>query len=861
MILIVRADSSIEIWDIRSNPYLEKVIPGTPTTSVETLAWCNGRLFSAGLYGYITEYDLESLVPKYQLSVTSSCPIWCMKFDYEGKCLAVGNEDGHVVLHQLSSEGLDFDKKCDKQEGCILCLDWHKEGQFIVTGSIDAIRVWNVNTGHVVNRIILARASKNVPTVVWCIAVTSDMTVISGDSCGKTSFWDGNTGTLLSASGAQKDDILTLVVNKDEDVIYTSGVDPTITMYMKSSNGMWLKSIQRVVHTHDVRSLQFVGGYLVSGGDDCSLIFTKYPPKTTIKFFPFCQKSYCKVASNPSCILLTYPNFVEVWSIGTFSGSTSKPTNLLRLKPKQNERIICSSISSNGKWLAYSSQLQIRLFCLKLESNSKDLPSFYKVSLPDNIPLSSIFLFTSEPTKLILYSKGKIYIVKCDSMQPTIENTIDTDTENQIQLMELSCDDEHLACSYHSGNVAIYNLSSLKIYTDGSKNEENQSGSGIYIKTPREVRKIKLRNPDNCSVFRSELLAIEAGLEAILNENNYGAVWILSDSRSSIQHLKDWNNVGDRTGISILKLLRHIGVDHEVHLQWIPSHVDIYGNEVADNLAKQGTAEPLCSTPSLTFDEIYSIRKNKDLKTWRVPPSHDWYKQNSPGGSIGLACDRADQTALSRFVSGHLRSCSFSHGNKVFLVCAKCGVASASPEHILSCLRLSRETFETDPLLALDFLRVQFELPVYKYQATALKFDPSSENLLVAYSDRRIVEYSLKKSAYSKWSKQQVLLEFQTATPHPVTSICFCSDKLFLHDENTLYVFDRKEEVQPGRKKIKQSQDSSISITESEYKTITKYEHISSIDSFMEDLVVVQISSSRILDSLPPPVWKKKYGT
>ncbi|GBM47888.1 hypothetical protein AVEN_187788-1, partial [Araneus ventricosus] len=65
-----------------------------------------------------------------------------------------------------------------------------------------------------------------------------------------------------------------------------------------------------------------------------------------------------------------------------------------------------------------------------------------------------------------------------------------------------------------------------------------------------------------------------------------------------------------------------------------------------------------------------------------------------------------DQTALSRFVSGHLRSCSFSHGNKVFPVCAKCGVASASPEHILSCLRLSRETFETDPLLALDFLRV-----------------------------------------------------------------------------------------------------------------------------------------------------------
>ncbi|GBN94302.1 hypothetical protein AVEN_203284-1 [Araneus ventricosus] len=83
------------------------------------------------------------------------------------------------------------------------------------------------------------------------------------------------------------------------------------------------------------------------------------------------------------------------------------------------------------------------------------------------------------------------------------------------------------------------------------------------------------------------------------------------------------------------------------------------------------------------------------------------YKRSSPGGSIGLACDRTDQTALSRFVSGHLRSYSFSHGNKVFPVCTKCGIATASPEHILSCLRLSREAFETDSLLALDFLRVR----------------------------------------------------------------------------------------------------------------------------------------------------------
>ncbi|GBL82993.1 hypothetical protein AVEN_66983-1, partial [Araneus ventricosus] len=58
--------------------------------------------------------------------------------------------------------------------------------------------------------------------------------------------------------------------------------------------------------------------------------------------------------------------------------------------------------------------------------------------------------------------------------------------------------------------------------------------------------------------------------------------------------------------------------------------------------------------------------------------------------------------------------------NKVFPVCAKCGVASASPEHILSCLRLSRETFETDPLLALDFLRVSTLKKSRESKGTAL---------------------------------------------------------------------------------------------------------------------------------------------
>ncbi|GFY02263.1 RNase H domain-containing protein [Trichonephila clavipes] len=83
-------------------------------------------------------------------------------------------------------------------------------------------------------------------------------------------------------------------------------------------------------------------------------------------------------------------------------------------------------------------------------------------------------------------------------------------------------------------------------------------------------------------------MAIKLGLEAIINESDYGELWILSDSRSSLQHLHNWTQVEDKTSISILHNLKLISKHHDVHFQWIPSHVDIFGNEQADRLAREG---------------------------------------------------------------------------------------------------------------------------------------------------------------------------------------------------------------------------------------------------------------------------------
>ncbi|GFX30113.1 uncharacterized protein TNCV_2618231 [Trichonephila clavipes] len=83
-------------------------------------------------------------------------------------------------------------------------------------------------------------------------------------------------------------------------------------------------------------------------------------------------------------------------------------------------------------------------------------------------------------------------------------------------------------------------------------------------------------------------------------------------------------------------------------------------------------------------------------------------KITSPGtsGSLPLQCSRQEQTILTHFRSGHLRTLTFKDGNIVFPTCVRCSACQASPVHILDCLGLSKQNLYEDPLMVLDFLRV-----------------------------------------------------------------------------------------------------------------------------------------------------------
>ncbi|GBN32013.1 hypothetical protein AVEN_169110-1 [Araneus ventricosus] len=133
---------------------------------------------------------------------------------------------------------------------------------------------------------------------------------------------------------------------------------------------------------------------------------------------------------------------------------------------------------------------------------------------------------------------------------------------------------------------------------------------------------------------RSELIAIDEASDHMISNNSSCDIWSFTDSRSSIQFLSNWRNIGDKIGTDIVNKLRICSSHNDIHLQWIPSHVDLLFNDLADELAKDGSAEPLDNRGLLTYSEIFSKGRADNNRIWRIPPIHDWYQQKHPGDAL-----------------------------------------------------------------------------------------------------------------------------------------------------------------------------------------------------------------------------------
>lgn len=125
------------------------------------------------------------------------------------------------------------------------------------------------------------------------------------------------------------------------------------------------------------------------------------------------------------------------------------------------------------------------------------------------------------------------------------------------------------------------------IYTDGSKKKKGiATGASIVIEEQEIAYNISMAK--ECSIFTAEAFAIKAALEIIYRERNHNIkdIAILSDARSVLQALTNNQiNVYQNRYITEIKKIHYKlkkELDKRIIYIWIPAHVGIKGNELAD---------------------------------------------------------------------------------------------------------------------------------------------------------------------------------------------------------------------------------------------------------------------------------------
>uniref|UniRef100_A0A6I8PBN5 UTP4 small subunit processome component n=1 Tax=Ornithorhynchus anatinus TaxID=9258 RepID=A0A6I8PBN5_ORNAN len=403
---VSRTNGAVEVYNLSANYYQEKVFPGNEGQSTEALCWAGPRLFSAGLSGDISEYDLEKLNIKYSLNGYGG-PIWSMASNPSGTHLVIGCEDGSLKLFWVSPDRIQFKRNLGHQKGRVLSVCWHPLGSLIAAGSINLIRILDSKSGNTTQRIMVDRRLKNshkCGCVVWGVAFLSDGTVVSIDSSGKMQLWNSASGTLIQTNVLSDSDILAISVSEKEDSIVVGNAEGTvfhfqlISVRSGSSECQWIRTKAFQHHTHDVRSVAHSQTALISGGMDTHLVIRPLMERVQAKNYDcalrkitFPHQSLISCARKMKLLLFQFPQWLELWQLGaTDAVGTLGAISLL-------------AASADGEWLAAASaSAEINIYSLKHFKHHCTLPAY-------NFPATAMAIHPETNNLVVTHSDQQVF--------------------------------------------------------------------------------------------------------------------------------------------------------------------------------------------------------------------------------------------------------------------------------------------------------------------------------------------------------------------------------------------------------------------------------------------------------------------
>ena len=188
------------------------------------------------------------------------------------------------------------------------------------------------------------------------------------------------------------------------------------------------------------------------------------------------------------------------------------------------------------------------------------------------------------------------------------------------------------------------------VFCDGSKTAE-RTAAGSWSTDFNLVARLNKSN----SIFTAELFAIFITLKYL--ESKDGLFILASDSLSSLKALQ---HAHSKSHYLVLKITQLLAVtQNKFILAWVPSHMGIEGNELADKIAQEALLLPHALPITLSDQELKEIISTHYHSQWQ----HQWQNssakllpyKNTLGLSPYLDLKRSHQVPLTRLRLGATR--------------------------------------------------------------------------------------------------------------------------------------------------------------------------------------------------------------
>ena len=252
-----------------------------------------------------------------------------------------------------------------------------------------------------------------------------------------------------------------------------------------------------------------------------------------------------------------------------------------------------------------------------------------------------------------------------------------------------------------------------QIYTDGSKSEEPSTVGSAAVQLQKSPQTLKHRLLDKSSIFSAELQAILLAFDHIKKSKLTDFV-ILSDSLSALQAID--NNKFDHPLLVEIRTQHYILLEmgKDIIFAWVPSHVGIRGNRLADQAANTAREGKTKSKTTAFADFKPAVNKYVHTlwqKSWDEETGNKLHKIVKKIDDPLLRCrpNRREEVVLCRLHIGHSY---FTHAHLLkgeeAPYCYACDELETLEHLLISCIDLKevRDKFFTAESMELLFRNV-----------------------------------------------------------------------------------------------------------------------------------------------------------